>query len=112
MSSNRESFCVAALVLLLFVAGAAGASWNDEVMAQEPHVSLAAIAGPVTDTSGGSDVLIAVGTLQIVGVVSFEVLALARRKRGSAATPSSPSRVPSPCTSPAPASTSQTRQAA
>lgn len=113
MSSNRESIRVAALVLLLFVAGAAGTTWTDGVMAQERRASSAAVANSATDTSHGSQVLIAVGTLQLVGVLSFELLAFGRRrKEGSSVTPARFSRVPSLYRSRGRASTSQTRQAA
>jgi len=117
MSNRRESIRVTALVLLLTVVGVVGASWTDEVSAQErlvlsrPPVVVEASTGIALP--GGNDFLIAVGTLQLMGVLIFEVAAYARRRTArKAVTPPLSWPVPTPYTSPAHGSTSQTRQAA
>ena len=115
MGNRRESIRVTALVLLLTVVGVAGGAWTDEVSAQErlvlsrPPVAVEASMG----LPGGSDVLIAVGTLQFLGIMMFEAMAWVRRRNQvPAVTPPLAWRVPSPYTSPALESISQTRQAA
>ena len=115
MSNRRESIRVTALVLLLTVVGVAGTSWTEEASAQDrlmlsrpPVVTEANTGFPA-----GTDVLMAVGSLQLIGVLVFELTAFARRR--SAHRPVTPAlswRVPTLYTSPAHASTSQTRQAA
>ena len=115
MSNRRESIRVAALVILLTVVGVAGGgAWTD-VSAQERLVLSrpAAVAQPGTGLPGGNDLLIALGTLQLLGVLVFEIAAFVRRRTGRRpVTPPLFWRVPSPYTSPALESTSQTRQAA
>ncbi len=115
MSNRRESIRVTALVLLLSVVGVVGASWTDEASAQErlvlsrPPVVVEASTG----LPGGNDLLVAMGTLSLLGVLVFEVAAFARRRTArKAITPPLFWPVPTPYTSPAHGSTSQTRQAA
>lgn len=114
MSNRRERIRVTALFLLLSVVGVGGASWT-EVSAQERMV----LSRPpvVVDASIGlpsaRDVVLAVGTLQLLGVLIFEAMTWARRRPGRRAiTPPLVWRVPTLYTSPAHDSTSQTRQAA
>ena len=117
MSNRRESIRVTALVLLLSVVGVVGASWTDQVSAQERLVlsrpPVVVEASTAFAVPGGSDFLIAVGTLQLIGVLVFELAAYARRRTARrTVTPPLFWPVPTPYTSPAHGSTSQTRQAA
>jgi hypothetical protein len=113
MSTRRESIHVTALVLLLLVVGVSGASWTDDVSAQERAVLSRPPMQADAPIPGGTDVLIAIGTLQLVGVLVFEMMAYARRR--SLQRPATPPlfwRVPTSYQSLASRSTSRSHQAA
>jgi hypothetical protein len=117
MSNRREAIGVTALVLLLSVVGVVGTSWTDEASAQERLVlsrpPVVVEAGTAIALPGGDNVLVAVGTLQLLGILAFEVAAYVRRRTARrAVTPPLAWPVPTPYTSPAHGSTSRTRQAA
>ena len=115
MSNRREAIRVTALVLLLSVVGVVGASWTDEASAQERFVLLRppVVVEASTGLPGGNDLLVAMGTLSLLGVLVFEIAGFARRRaRVRAVTPTLSWPVPTPYTSPAHGSTSRTRQAA
>jgi hypothetical protein len=82
--NRRESLRVGALVLLLTVVGVAGGAWTGEAAAQERMVVLSrtpARAQANAGLPGGKDMLIAVGTLQFLGLVVFEATAYMRRRQ-------------------------------
>lgn len=79
---GRESMKVGALVLLLAVVGVAGGTWTGEAAAQE-RLMLSRTPATVdvqAGTPGGKDILIAIGTLQFLGLVVFEAMAYVRRR--------------------------------
>jgi hypothetical protein len=81
MGNRRESMRVGALVLLLTVVGVAGGAWTDKAFAQE-RLMLSRTPAPVAVASapGTKDILIAIGTLQFLGLVVFEAMAYMRRR--------------------------------
>jgi hypothetical protein len=102
MSSQLDSLRIAALVAFLTVVGVMGSSWTGE-----------AASATTVMNHGGIDVLIAVGSLQLLGVLTFEGMALVRRRsERRAVIPVLAWPVPTPYTFQAPESTSQTRRAA
>ena len=84
MRNRHESIKVGALVLLLTVVGIAGGAWTDEVAAQERLMLPRPAAAAEVNVNGfdglGKDMLIAVGTLQFLGLVMFEAMAFVRRR--------------------------------
>jgi hypothetical protein len=77
--SDKETFRIVALVLLLTVVGLAGDIESHQVMAQERFAGAVATT-TVHEVMPGNDVLVAVGTLQLLGVIVFEAWAYSRRR--------------------------------
>jgi hypothetical protein len=113
MSSRLDSLRIATLVAFLTVVGVAGSS-TGEAVAQETAVLARARAAATTVTvPRGADILIAIGSLQLIGVLMFEGIAfLRRRSERRGATPALAWPVPTPYTFQAPESTSRTPRAA
>ena len=82
MRNRRESIRVGALILLLTVVGVAGGAWTGTAAAQERLMlsRTPAAADANAGVPGGKDMLIAVGTLQFIGLFVFEAMAFVRRR--------------------------------
>jgi hypothetical protein len=82
MRNRRESIRVGALVALLTVVGMAGGAWTESAAAQERLMlsRTPAAADVNAGLPGGKELLIAVGTLQFLGLIVFEAMAFMRRR--------------------------------